>query len=362
MYTSEEKFCILCGENGISPGKFYETWNLFDGYDDLAANIGKSDEAKSLLADHYKSVCDGLKNGAVDKIINDMQKNGVVAVSSFSSAYPDKLKELYDAPYVLFCRGDVSLLNTECISVVGTRKMSAYGRRIATDFTRKICEKFTVVSGMALGVDGVAHETTLEEGGKTIAVLGSGVLNIYPPANRALYEKILDGGGLIISEYGLYDEALQYHFPQRNRIVAGLSRGLLVCQAPLKSGTYSTVNFALEQGKDVFVIPGEVYDFGFAGSNSLIKSMQGAMVTTPMDILDYYGQSATESEQTTVQLDFDEQQVVDALSTGPLSFDALVIKTKLPFGQLNYLLSELELKNIVAKLPGNVYRLFGELK
>ncbi len=362
MYNNEEKFCILCGENGVSVAKFYALWNLFDGIDDILTNFCSSKEAQNVAGEHYNVICSALKHNGVDKIVEDMQKNGVVAVTVFSSSYPQKLTEFADAPYVLFCRGNIKLLSSDCISVVGTRKMSSYGKRVAQDFTRMLAEKYVIVSGMALGIDAIAHQTALEQNGRTIAVLGSGVLNIYPPANRDLYEKILANNGLIVSEFGLRAEVRQYNFPQRNRIVAGLSKGLLVCQAPLKSGTYTTINFALEQGKDVFVVPGEVYDFGFAGSNHILKSMQGALVTNPNDILDYYGENVSASESVAVQLDFDEQKIVDALAEGVTSFDALVVKTNIAFGQLNYLLANLELKNVIVKLPGNFYRLYGELK
>ncbi|MCM1194588.1 MAG: DNA-processing protein DprA [Corallococcus sp.] len=362
MYTAQEKFCIICGEHGLSSSKFFSLADLVDGFEELPTQFSSNAAVGELLGVGLKTLCNSLKENYVNRFLSEMDGNGVTAVTWYSSDYPQQLRDIDDPPYVLFCKGDTRLLNEECLAVVGTRKASSYGRRLATDFTKLLCENFVIVSGLAYGIDSIAHETAINEQGKTIAVLGSGILNIYPSANEGLSRRILEKGGLIISEYGLRAQPLAYRFPHRNRIVAGLSRGLLVCQAPQKSGTNSTVELALEQGKDVFVVPGEIYDSGFFGSNSLIKSMQGACVTTPRDILDYYGRGDSVAQRVEVQLDFDEQKIVNALSEGQLSFDGLVSLTNIAPSDLNFLLANLEIKSIIARLPGNFYRLYGGIK
>ena len=362
MYSVEEKLCILFGDMEISSKKFFALQDFFGDIATAAEAILSDSDAERILGENYKAVKKALQSGKADKIIQNMEKNGVFAVTVFSPYFPQSLREIDDPPYNLFCKGNADLLASDCIAVVGTRKVSSYGRRIATDFTKVLCEHFTIVSGLAYGADSVAHETTLEFGGKTIAVLGSGVVNVYPATNQNLSQKIVESGGLLVSEYGTESTPVPYHFPHRNRIVSGLSKGLLVCQAPLKSGTLSTVELALDQGKDVFVVPGEIYDNGYTGSNNLIKSMQGACVTTPMDICDYYRVGVCKQEHNVVQLDFDEQKVADALSEGPLTFDRLVEKTKIRPADLNFLLANLELKSIIAKLPGNSYRLYGGIE
>lgn len=362
MYGSDEKICILFGEYGVTAKKFYQLLDTFGSANDLYANFATNAAAREITGDLYGKLCSALINNAVEAVLKRMYDNGISAVTCFSQAFPEKLRYIDDPPYVLFCKGNVKLLNTECLAVVGTRKVSSYGRRIAKDFTAILCEHFTIVSGLAYGVDGIAHETTLENEGATIAVLGGGLLNVYPAANKGLAERIIQNGGLIVSEYGLEAIPMTYHFPHRNRIVAGLSRGVLVCQAPLKSGTSSTVELALDQGKDVFVVPGEVYDSGFSGSNSLIKTMQGACVTTPRDIVGYYHLDEVKSKKESYQLSLEEQKIVNALSVDARTFDQLVESTKLSPSELYFLLANLELKSIIARLPGNCYRLYGGIE
>ncbi|MCH5156986.1 MAG: DNA-processing protein DprA [Clostridiales bacterium] len=362
MYTLEEKICILLGEYNIPSTKFFHLWNLFEGADDFVLNFSQSEQVKTLLGNSYSKLKSEIKKQSFDKIINEMNECGVVAVTWFSSDYPAQLRDISDPPYVLFCKGNVSLFETDCLAVIGTRKVSSYGRRIATDFTKVLSEYFTIVSGLAYGVDSIAHQTTLDEDCSTIAVLGSGVLNVYPAAHQGLADRIVQNGGLLVSEYGLHAEPLAFHFPHRNRIVSGLSKGVLVCQAPAKSGTITTVDLALDQGKDIFVVPGEIYDYGFSGSNRLIKTVQSACVTTPRDIVDYYGLDRKAVAKQSYQISIEEQAVVNALSCGQLSFDELIASTGIAPADLNYMLANLEIRSIIVRLPGNLYRLYGGIE
>lgn len=362
-YTTEEKICIYLGQSGLTASKFYALTEHFDGVNDFLKNVGESDFAREILGGSYRDICLGLKNGKADKTIEQMESHGVCATTCFSESFPETLVNISDPPYILFYKGNPDLLKSRCFSVVGTRKVSTYGKNVATAFTEVLAKHFTIVSGLAYGVDSIAHETTLRQSGKTIAVLGGGIVDVYPSANRALAERIVQSGGLLLTEYGFDATPLGYRFPHRNRIVSGLSLGILVCQSPLKSGTTSTVEWALEQGRDIFAVPGEVFDNGFAGNNHLIKTSSAFCVTTPTDILEYYRIDADEQKKVrTVQLDFDEQKVVEALSTGQLSFDKLVEKTKILPSDLNFLLANLEIKSIICRLPGNSYRLHGGLE
>ena len=362
MYSLAEKICILFGNSGVTNAKFFQLWNSFDGAEDFVRNFPDSSIARQILGDNFSGINAALKRKAYEGLIAEMDKHKVFAVTCFSDAFPQSLRNIDDMPYVLFCRGNAKLLSTDSLGVVGTRKITSYGRRVTRDFVTVLSEYFTIVSGLAYGVDAVAHETTLNEGGNTIAVLGGGLINVYPQANQGLADRIVLSGGLLISEYGMNAVPLTYRFPHRNRLVSGLSKGLLVCQAAAKSGTNSTVECALQQGRDVFVVPGEIYDQGYAGSNRLIKSMQGACVTTPRDIVDYYGLDRIDAKKATYQMSIEEQQVVNALSFGQLSFDQLVSQTGIPPADLNFLLANLELRSIIAKLPGNCYRLYGGIE
>ena len=362
MYSLAEKICILFAHTGVTNAKFFQLWGCFDGADDFVRNFGDSLDAQKILGDSYRGLSLALKRKAYDEVIAKMDKNKVFAVTYFSETYPETLRNVDDKPYVLFCKGNAKLLSTDALGVVGTRKITSYGRRVTRDFVKVLSEYFTIVSGLAYGVDTVAHETTLEQAGNTIAVLGGGLINVYPPANQGLADRIVLNGGLLISEYGMDAQSMSYHFPHRNRLVSGLSKGLLVCQAAAKSGTNSTVEHALQQGKDVFVVPGEIYDVSCSGSNRLIKSMQGACVTSPRDIVDYYGLDRVDVKKATHQMTIEEQQVVNALSLGQLTFDQLVQQTCIAPADLNFLLANLELRSIIAKLPGNCYRLYGGIE
>lgn len=213
-------------------------------------------------------------------------KYKVIKIDLNSKYYPEKLKNINGKPRELYCLGNLELLNYKSIAVIGSRNYSNYGKRAAMEFSYNLAkENICIVSGMARGIDSFAHEATLKAKGKTIAVLGSGLDVIYPKESIKLYEDIIKNDGLIISEYLLGTPPRKQNFPARNRIISGLSDGVLVIEARKNSGTNITVDFALEQGKDVFVIPGDIYSKTSDGTNFLIK--EGAIpVTNYKDILD----------------------------------------------------------------------------
>lgn len=209
-------------------------------------------------------------------------------ISIFEKEYPKCLKNIYNPPMKLYVAGDYNLLSNFKIAIIGCRNCTEYGRKCATKFASELTQKnVIVVSGLARGVDSFAHSACINSGGKTIAVIGSGLDVIYPKENMWLYKKIIDTGGAIISEYPLGTKPLQYNFPARNRIISAISDGVLVVEAKEKSGTLITVDFALEQGKNVFVIPGNIDSKNSRGTNNLIK--EGAKpVNNLEDILEEY--------------------------------------------------------------------------
>ena len=215
-------------------------------------------------------------------------KYKVIKINMNSKYYPKRLKNIDSPPKELYCLGNLELLNYKNnIAMIGSRNCSSYGERVAKDFAYNLAkEDICIVSGLAKGIDSFSHIGALNAKGKTIAVLGSGLDNIYPKENIKLVEEIIKNNGLIISEYPLGTKPLKYHFPARNRIISGLSDSVLVVEARKNSGTNITVDFALEQGKDVFVIPGNIYSKTSDGTNYLIT--EGAIpVLTYKDILDY---------------------------------------------------------------------------
>ena len=200
-------------------------------------------------------------------------KYNIIKIDFESKFYPYRLRNIYSPPKQLFCLGNLNLLNyNNNLAIIGSRNYSFYGKKVANDFSFNLAKNdFCIVSGLAKGIDSFAHISALNANGRTIAVLGSGLDNIYPKENIELARKIVKANGLIVSEYELGTKPLKQHFPARNRIISGLSDGVLVIEATKNSGTNITVDFALEQGKDVFVVPGDIYSNTSDGTNFLIK-------------------------------------------------------------------------------------------
>lgn len=223
----------------------------------------------------------------LERYIEYMEKYYIGIITILDEDYPKSLKNIYDTPVVLYYKGDKQLLNNnKLVAIVGCRDCSRYGEYVSTKFAYDLSkEGICIISGMAKGIDSKAHLGALKQKGKTIAVLGSGLDRIYPSENIKLYNEIVKNGGLILSEYVIGTKANKLNFPARNRIISGLSNGVIVVEAKEKSGTLITVDFALEQGKDIFVVPGNINSENSFGTNELIK--QGAKcVTCVEDILE----------------------------------------------------------------------------
>jgi len=198
-----------------------------------------------------------------------------------NEAYPERLKNIYDPPLKLFVLGNKDLLRQKSIAIVGSREATEYGRNVALQFAKSLSENgINIISGLALGIDTYAHLGTLQlhSRGKTIAVLGSGLDEIYPKQNKELAKQIIQSGGCIITEFPFGTKPEKLNFPQRNRIISGLSEGILVVEASEQSGSLITADFALEQGKEVFAVPGNILNKTSVGTNNLIK--QGAKLVT----------------------------------------------------------------------------------
>lgn len=284
-----------------------------------------------------------------------LSANNIEYVTRADPAYPAALdqKEVSPPP-VLYYKGDITLLREPCLAVVGTRRASAYGRYFVQREVTELAKSFTIVSGMAAGIDGYAHTAALSVGGKTVAVLGSGLFNPSPVSNLKLFDDICSNG-LVLSEYTPDTHATDYTFPQRNRIISGLSRGVLVVEAAQKSGSLITASCALEQGRDVFAVPGDIDKPRSVGTNNLIK--QGAVpVTCAADITEYYGIDKPHGkEQATVALDFSEERVMAVLEQGERSFDALMEVCGMTVAELNSALSSLIIYGLVHEKAKNLY-------
>lgn len=291
--------------------------------------------------------------------IEEAQEKGIKIVTFLDAQYPKFLREIYDPPIVLYVLGEILSSDENAIGVVGSRGASYYGLSCAKTFSTYLAHcGLTIVSGLARGIDTASHRACLDAGGRTLAVVGSGLNNIYPPENKDLFHQIVEQGA-VISQFPLNTAPLARNFPIRNRIISGLSLGVLVVEANEKSGALITARYALEQDREVFAIPGKVSEATSSGTNSLIK--QGAkMVTAPQEILvelrcNFLVSGAPVSEtpiQRFENLNSEEEKVFKKLSDEPLALDTLILETGLNSSSLLLILTQLELKKIVTQLPG----------
>ena len=280
-----------------------------------------------------------------------------------SPTYPTYLREIPNAPPVLYVQGEIKEVDQFAVAIVGTRRLTSYGRQVTRDLVAGLVRNHvTVVSGLARGIDAVAHKTAVELGGRTIAVLGSGLDCIYPAENRQLARDIVNGSGAVISEYALGVKPEAKNFPPRNRIISGLSFGVVVVEAGERSGALITTNFALEQDREVFAVPGNITSPASKGPNKLIQ--QGAkLVTKVEDILEELNLSRV-VEKTAVQLALpetaEEVAIYTNLSTQAVHIDELCRSTGLSTGLVSSTLTLMELKGLVQQVGGMNYVLCRE--
>ena len=282
----------------------------------------------------------------------------MVVIPKDDARYPAALRHIYSPPLQLYVRGNVELLKTKhMLAVVGSRRASAYGQSaIKKLLTPAVRAGLPLVSGLAYGIDSMAHRLCLELNTPTIAILGSGLdeASLYPSAHRQLAKRIVEQGGAVITEYPAGTKAQMYYFPARNRIVSGLTAATLVVQAAERSGSLITARLALEQGKDVFAVPGPITDPLSAGTNQLIQ--QGAApAIAPEDILEYFHLTTTPAAPREYQLTGTQQRLLQMLTAQPQHIDAIVQQTNLPAPTVSAALIELEMLDIAQNLGGMKY-------
>lgn len=273
--------------------------------------------------------------------------------------YPKILKYIKKAPKKLYINGNVDILNSNCIAIVGSRKNTKYGEKWCKKFAQEFIKyNLTIVSGMALGIDKIAHKTAIRNGGKTIAVLPSGLENIYPEENLELYNEIILNGGCVISEYEPKINASSKNFLERNRIVSGLSLGTVVIEAAYRSGTSVTAKIAKEQGRDVFCIPGSLDNPKSIGTNNLIKEF-AKIVTSPKDVINNYNflHKIEVNSNTLVEEQIPEEykKIYSLITDIPININDIAKKSLLELREVSSKLTMLELDGKVVKLPGNMY-------
>ena len=296
--------------------------------------------------------------GDLNKIEESVLSHDMQVITLADENYPYFLKQIYDPPIVLFVKGSLNNFNQEkSLAVVGSRKASHYIKEVLKQIISELKgQDITVVSGMAVGVDTCAHQSALDNGLNTIAVIGSGFDNIYPKNNRELYKNIINSGGAVVSEYFPDKQATPMTFPRRNRIISGLSQGTLVGEAGLKSGALITAKLCLDQNRELMCIPGMITNPNTEGTYKLIKD-GAAVITKAEDIfnqLNWSYQTGFRTEKKNFEPEFadNEKKIYNILDLEPKSFDSILKEACLNIDELMMALTSLELEGVIKQLPG----------
>lgn len=328
-----------------------------------------SSSLKSLLtvegmtADLAKSIVE--RRFDRDKILEGLKKlnkEEVKIIHMNDPAYPELLKQIEDPPLFFYMKGDIQPQDSLAISIVGTRRPTVYGKKVAELLSKELSHAgFTVISGVARGIDSIAHMSALTAGGRSIGVLGCGIDVVYPKENRSLILKIIKSG-VIISEFPPEMGPEKQNFPRRNRIISGLSLGTVVVEAAEKSGSLITAGFALDQGREVFAIPGNINSRMSRGTNNLIK--EGAKIVTNVDdiltefelLLTHRGKRGIKNVSTCeVSLTGIKRKIYSILSLEPKHIDQIILESKVEPQKVIHILLDMELKGLIEQLPGHRY-------
>jgi DNA processing protein len=287
----------------------------------------------------------------IDKLIQWFELNKVTVLPFTHSLYPRLLLNTARPPVLLFVKGNLNLLNQPQIAFVGSRNPTAYGSQVTKNFVQDLVNVNAVItSGLAIGIDGIAHKAALSNSGNTIAVLGSGLNNIYPKRHMSLAQQIVEQNGLLVSEFLPDVPPVQFNFPKRNRIIAGLSNGTVVVEAAIKSGSLITAQIAVEEGRDVFSVPGSIFNPLSDGCHHLIK--QGAkIITCSGDIIEEYVE-LSQPMRFSDKKDLAEDKLLASVGYDTTSIDVIVQQSNLPIDQVLTRLLNLEVEGAVIAVPG----------
>lgn len=335
-----------------------------DRYDALMKVFGNlEDAAKHVDSELLRGL--GCREQTIGNVLHRMEKcdpeqeEALLAsanahiIAMDDPVYPERLKDIQDAPAFLYAQGDIDVLCQPSVALVGTRTVSSYGKRVAQEFTRALIQaKIVTVSGLARGIDSIVAEETIREAGSTIAVLGQGLLTL-PPVSKSLATHIIDAGGLILSEFPLRMGADMFTFPLRNRIIAGLGLATVVLEAPESSGALITAKLAFDYGREVFAVPGQMFDVNYAGCHALMRKNQARIAASPRDVLQEIGVIVPDADPDRVLYipqNPDEESVLGALTTMPQNIDEIVEKTTLSAASLSAILTVLELNGAARNL------------
>lgn len=349
---------ILLSKLEISPRKRLSLLQAFDSPSEIFQASRKALLEVPGISEHNADKIISLSKEGVDKEKLIMEKVGAKILTIFDPLYPPNLKEIYDPPVALYLRGEIREEDKFAVAVVGTRRPTQYGRSVAHKLASELVQRgFSVVSGLARGIDTSAHRGALDGGGRTIAVLGCGIDICYPQENKELMEEIAQNGA-VVSEFAPGAPPQPWHFPLRNRVISGLSFGTVIVQAPEGSGALITADLALEQGREVFAVPGNIEDPRSKGPHQLIK--EGAKlvefvedIITELGIPGQISHPVPNPPPPSLFLPPEEEQLLKVLSYEERYIGDISREAGLPPAQVASLLTLLELKGLVKKLPGD---------
>lgn len=330
----------------------FNTLQLINGFNELSAN--------KLLKniDNY----DLIKKQCLIEA-EKLNKLNAGVITFFDEEYPELLKEIYNPPLILYFKGNIDISKNSNVAVVGTRNPTSYGKMQTEKIVKDLCGKnITIVSGLARGIDSVAHYSALSSNGQTIAVTGSGLDVIYPPENRNLFTEICKNG-LIISEYELGTKPDAINFPKRNRIISGISLGSLVVETKLNGGAMQTASYALDQNREIFALPGNIGVNQSEGTNMLIQKGSAKLVTNADDILVELNlklnpEVGINIPKPSVELNLFEEKILNVINDNPIHIDEIANKSNLSASDCLVNLLSLEFKGLVKQLPGKVFQLY----
>lgn len=296
----------------------------------------------------------------IQELFRNIAKGNISIITIYDENYPTGLKYIDDNPKVLYVRGEVREDNELSIAIVGSRKATSYGKWACEKFTKELVDMdVTIISGLASGIDTIAHRTALDHGGRTIGVLGNGIDVVYPKRNRSLYSEMEEKNS-IISEFPLGTQPLAFNFPQRNRIISGIAKGVIVIEAQEKSGSLITAHHALDQGKDVFALPGNINSIFSGGTNRLIKDGAKPLLDIEDIIEEIYELKERIKSINKDEIDYSnysetEIKIIKVLEEGPTHSDTIAYKTGIDISTINSILTILELKGVLREISSSIF-------
>lgn len=357
--SDKELLLLYLDDKGVS----YKAMRLvYDNFERLGDSVFLDNEFKNQITEkNYLLIKSAILKKSYLKSDENIKKYGIKAVFYKNDDYPKKLLNIDNPPLILYYKGDKNLFNKKAIAIVGTRKPTVYGKEVTSHFSSHLSKAGLVtVSGLAYGLDKEVAESTLKVNGKTIAVLGGGLDKIYPEDNTFLADKILENGGLLVSLYPPLKRPTKYSFIERNRIISGLSLGTIIVEAGESSGTLNTANHTIEQGRELFVVPANIFSSASKGSNKLIEELPETFTISPEKVLKVLKIDTiinNNDKQKSQQLSDEMKVIINLLYEGEKDFDTLLSKTKMNSKTLISLLTIMEINGLIKKLAGNFYSL-----